>query len=612
MCGICGFVGTGEEQTLLKMQDRLKHRGPDDKGHYYQTGLGLANSRLSIIDLKGGHQPVYNEKKNIWVVYNGEIYNFPALRDELQKSGHQFYTQTDTEVIVHAYEEWGDHCIRRFRGMFAFALWDASRNRLLLARDRLGIKPLFYSHLGHSLIFASEIKSLLEHPGISRALDPLALDLYMRLQFVPSPYTIFRQIRKLPPAHYLVLERGNLTIHRYWELRFEPVFRSETQWLDALEEKFLETVKSHLISDVPLGAFLSGGTDSTAVVLAMSRCLGQSVKTFCIGFSDPRYDERSHAKWVADFCGSHHCEDVIPRKLDPDFLRKLFMHLDEPMSDISVLPTYMVSQLARTSVPVVLTGDGGDETFGGYEKYERWLVWQAKWGKFSCRNSLGSRVQRWMGRSMPVGKSTLSALGRDSLGQFAELTYQFYSLGTDRLYGDEFRNEIHSRCSERDIWKRVSDETKGEEPLSRMQHADFLTYLPEDILTKVDRMSMFHSLEVRVPFLDHEFQELVAKVPANLKYGPGKSKVILKKLLERWGVPASVLDRKKTGFAPSFGYWLSPDWVKKAHEELVSGRGVKSGMIMRRGVDEIVRRKKLSCLWNLWVFEIWAAQYLGS
>ncbi|MBN1688996.1 MAG: asparagine synthase (glutamine-hydrolyzing) [Candidatus Omnitrophica bacterium] len=610
MCGICGFVGTGDESVLVRMQDKLVHRGPDDKGHHYQAGLGLANLRLSIIDLEGGHQPIYNEDGKIFVVYNGEIYNFQSLQKRLEAKGHRFRSKTDTEVIVHAYEEWGDDCVKQFRGMFAFALWDGHQNRLFAARDRLGIKPFFYAAPGRNFIFASETKSLLEHPEVSATIDPLAFDLYMRLSFVPAPFTIFRQVKKLPPGHSLIWKDGVMKIRRYWQLAFEQTPMSEAAWLDALEEKIFETVRRHLISDVPLGAFLSGGTDSTAIVYAMSQCLREPVKTFSIGFEDPLHDERQYARQAAGLFKSDHQEFLVPRGIDAETFQKIFRHLDEPMSDTSVIPTYAVSKFARQRVPVVLTGDGADETFGGYFKYHTLKNWEDRWGKFPLTKGLMNTMGKFLSHTLPYGKRTLTALTKHSAERYAELTYAFYSFEFDVLYGDAFRDEIHTRRQEGDIWKSLTPLIKGEDILTSLQHLDILTYLPDDILVKVDRMSMLNSLEVRVPFLDHEFQELVAKIPPEIKWKPDRHKSILKKLLERWGFPLEMIDRKKIAFTPPLeSYWLTNQWMKTAHEELISGKALRSGFLTRKGIDTIFKRGNRSKMWNLWIFETWGRPY---
>ena len=551
---------------LVQMRDRMAHRGPDDQGRVLRPGIGLGHRRLSIIDLKTGHQPIPNETHNIWVVCNGEIYNFSELRLELEQKGHVFKTKTDTEVIVHAYEEWGTACIHRFRGMFAFGLWDESRHRLLLVRDRLGIKPLYYAQVGAELVFASEIKALLAHPKVSRDIDPVALDMYLRLQFIPAPRTIFRKVRKLAAGHYLLWERDKVKIQRYWKHRFEPEFRDEAEWLDALEAKILESVRIRLISDVPLGAFLSGGVDSSVVVLAASRYLQEPVQTFAIGFEDPRFDERNYASQIAEACGADHHVKIVPPGIELQMLEQLVAQLDEPMSDGSLIPTFHVSRLAREKVTVVLSGDGGDETFAGYSrKYGQWLAWQGSWGGLRLPAFVGRRVQKIAPR-LPWGRRTMLLASLPRMKQFGQLFYNYYSfnhnfLPTETLYGDVFCDLLQREHEEDvDIWEWVAQEVEGEDLLTSAQHADFLTYLPEDILMKVDKMSMLNSLEVRVPLLDHEVQELAARVPATLKWRNGTSKYILKRLLERWGLPKHLIHREKLGFGPSTDYWFAKGW----------------------------------------------------
>ncbi|MCH8332076.1 MAG: asparagine synthase (glutamine-hydrolyzing), partial [Bacteroidetes bacterium] len=593
------------------------HRGPDDQGKYFKPGVGLAHRRLSIIDLShNARQPLCNEQGSKWVVFNGEIYNFLELRKELQGKGHFFKTKTDSEVIVHSYEEWGEACIERFRGMFAFALWDESNKRLLLVRDRLGIKPLYYAIIGMTVVFASEIKSLLVHPKISREVNAVALDTYLRLQFIPAPNTVFKDIQKLPAGHFLIYENDSITIQRYWQHRFQPELKSEEEWIDELELKILEAVQLRLMSDVPIGAFLSGGIDSSIVVLAMSRLLDKPVQTFSIDFKDPRFSEQRYARKIAEICGADHHEETVPPGLDQEFVESLVCQLDEPMSDGSFIPTFQVSQLARQKVTVALSGDGGDETFAGYQKYLKWMVWQQRFGKLRIPTFMKNKIQEHVHR-LPWGRRTLLAISLSSIKQYAQLFYNYYSfnrnfLSTEFLYGPKLSELLwDQRNHDTDIWERLEQEIVGDDILSRVQHVDFLTYLPEDILMKVDKMSMFNSLEVRVPLLDHEVQELACRMPSSLKLRNKTNKYVLKRLMERWGVPNDLIHREKIGFGPSLNYWFANGWWKEVGRMLLGGFIVQEGWINKVGIEHIIAQQDTVHLWNLWLLDIWARNYLS-
>jgi asparagine synthase (glutamine-hydrolysing) len=594
------------------MSDRLVHRGPDGEGHFQDGRVALGHRRLKIIDLTTGYQPQTNETEDVWVTFNGEIYNYRELRSRLIALGHRFRTQSDTECIVHAYEQWGVECLRHLRGMFAFAIWDSHKKRLFLARDRLGVKPLYYATLPEGLIFASEIKALLEYKDLNREIDSGALDAYLHLQFIPSPMTIFRGVRKLPPAHYATWESGVLHVVRYWELRFEPEAKSEDQWLDALEEKFIESVQLRLVSDVPLGAFLSGGIDSTLVVLAMSRLMREPVETFSIGFTDPRFDESRAAALIAELSGSNHHHQTVPPGIDSALVGELVAQLDEPMSDISFIPTYHLSKFAREKVTVALSGDGGDETFAGYEKYGNWLSWQQTWGRLKIPNAFRDALAHVSLHSR-TGKRTLAALAQGRAGRYAELVYGYYTfsktLNRNELYTSRIHEEVLESRARNDTWKEVARLAPEVDPLSFAQHADFLTYLPEDILMKVDKMSMLNSLEVRSPFLDHELQELVARIPPDFKRCAGTPKYLLKRLLKRWGAPEQTLTAKKLGFAPSLSYWFTRDWWQGAREDLRRGHAVEAGFLRSSGIEKIFEERNHLRCWNLWLLELWFRHY---
>jgi asparagine synthase (glutamine-hydrolysing) len=565
MCGICGIFEPGKHTAmdramLASMASTLRHRGPDDEGIYTAPGIGLAHRRLSIIDLKGGHQPLSNEDGAIWIAFNGEIYNFEDLNRRYLGTGHQFATRSDTETIVHLYEELGEACFAQLRGMFAIALWDDRRKRLLLARDRLGKKPLFYTWNGRRFAFASEIKALWPAGGIPDDMDLTALSDYFSFQYVPAPKTIYRHIRKLRPAHYMVVEAGGIREVPYWDIRFDETRDlSEEQWCERFLEEYQTAVKSRLMSDVPLGAFLSGGVDSSSVVALMNR-FQPPVTTCSIGFTEQKYDEAAEARQFAASLGANHFEErVRPRAVD--LLPKLAWYYDEPFADSSAVPTYYVSQVARRHVTVALSGDGGDENFAGYGRYRLSMLEQR----------LRSRVPA------PVRRNVFGPLGRwyPKLGwapRIFRAKSTFQSLACDPLEGYFWGvsccpPDLKSRLLSPDVWNSISDYNSSDvlrhyydragttDPLSRLQYVDIKTYLVDDILTKVDRASMANSLEVRCPLLDHKLMEFIAQIPSNLKLRNGRGKYIFKKALEGI-VPSTTLYRPKRGFAVPVAEWF--------------------------------------------------------
>lgn len=564
MCGIAGVVRCDgravDAAELQRFTDRLRHRGPDGAGYQILEPAGLGHRRLAIIDLEGGAQPLANEDETVWISYNGEIYNFQELRAQLERCGHRFRTHSDTEAIVHAYEEWGEDCVERLRGMFAFAIWDARRQRLFLARDRLGIKPLVYWHRGDCFYFASELQAFeaLERPPTS--VDLPALDAYLEHLYIPSPRTIYAGVCKLPAAHVLCVTRDGPSVpRRYWNLRFEPEeSHSEDEWLDLLEQTLDESVRLHLIADVPVGAFLSSGSDSTLVVALMNRAARGRVGTYTIGFEDEEYNEADGAREVARLLGTDHHEEQLSLHLD-ELLPVLVRQHGEPFADCSAAPTYRVCALARRHVKAVLSGDGGDEAFAGYtwlyrllQRFtfpqpslrERWLL--------TVRNLLGDRG--WF----PERMGPLGALRR---GRSC-----FSSALRRRLWRPELRQRIEPRPS----LAQQTPELDGKDLCTQVQLLDYRWFLPDDVLTKVDIASMAHGLEVRVPLLDHRVVELAARMPVALKLrslpdrrrGPFESKVALRRLLARY-FPASVVHRPKRGFGLPLVRWqASLDWEK--------------------------------------------------
>lgn len=569
MCGIVGlFDTTGRQEIdrglLTRMNDSHVHRGPDGDGEFFDPGIGLGHRRLSIIDLSGGAQPLFNEDGNVVVVFNGEIYNFQDLSDELIEAGHTFRTRSDTEVIVHAWEEWGQACVDRFRGMFTFAIWDRRKETLFLARDRLGIKPLYYSVLPSGmLIFGSELKSLLVHPELERKLDPQAVEEYFAYGYVPDPKTIYSGVNKLAPGHLLKWRRGEgqPRPHQYWDINFDPSdHRSEEDVCEDLIEQLREAVKLRMIADVPLGAFLSGGVDSSAVVAMMAGEASDPVNTCSIAFADPKFDESPYARIVADRFGTNHFQDQV----DPDafdLVDRLANMYDEPFADSSAMPTYRVCGLARQRVKVALSGDGGDEIFAGYRRY-RWHDYEER-----VRGVMPDAIRKplfgFLGAAYPKmdwapkplrAKSTFQALSRDTVGGFFHSVSVLYDGVRQPIYSDAFRSELQGYHA-RDVLDKVMAKAPSDDHTSRVQYADLKTYLPGDILTKVDRASMAQSLEVRVPILDHKFVEWSARLPSSVKLNGREGKHIFKKALEPH-LGNDILYRSKMGFSVPLGAWF--------------------------------------------------------
>lgn len=615
MCGIAGIVGFDGRPVgldeLRRMCHVMLHRGPDDEGFYLDTGVGLGMRRLSIIDLETGRQPVRNEDGTVWVVFNGEIYNFRQLRTELEGRGHAFYTGTDTETIVHLYEEYGPRCVERLRGMFAFAVWDGRRRQLVLARDRLGIKPLYYAATGGRLLFASELKALLQLPEVERELNWKAVSRLFTFLCTPLSESIVEGVRKLEPGHLLIASReGGLRVERYWDLKFEPDHgRREEDFVERLRELLEESVGLHLVSDVPLGAFLSGGIDSSAVVATMARRASGPVKTFSVGFREAGYDELGYARLVARKFGTEHHELI----LEPDVLdviEDLAWHLDEPFGDSSAIPTYMVSKLAAEHVTVVLSGDGGDELFAGYDRY---LVEERERGyrlPAAARGVLGIA-----GRLMPEG-----ARGRNFLRHLSLAGVERY-LDASTLFGREekkklFRPEALELLSVYDPWReeaRYLANAKGGW-LSALQYLDLKSYLPLDILTKVDRMSMAHSIEARVPLLDDKLVEFAATIPSELKLRNGTTKHIFKRAM-RGILPDEVVNRPKQGFGVPLGRWFRGQLAKFVRELLLSETSKGRGILNTAYIEQLVERheggRDLDLpLWTLISFELWCRTFL--
>jgi asparagine synthase (glutamine-hydrolysing) len=596
----------------------LAHRGPDGQGLQTDGPVGLGHQRLAIIDLATGDQPMASPDGRLWIVFNGEIYNFRELRADLERrGGWRFRTGSDTEVILAAYAAWGTACLRRLRGMFAFALWDAERRRLLLARDRVGIKPLVYASLGDRFLFASEIKAILEDRSVPRELDWEALRDYLVFSYVPAPRTIFRAVRKLPPASYLILEpdSGRQSLHRYWDLEFRPDHnRSTTEWAEGLRHHLEDAVRSHLVADVPVGAFLSGGMDSSTVVALMARAQARPVRTFSIGFDEAEFDELAWAREVARRYGTDHYEMVVkPDALEA--LPRLAWQFDEPFGDASALPTYYVAKITREHVTVALSGDGGDENFAGYRRYARALALH-RWLDVAPAH-LGRALLALGARLLPDGargQGYLTLLGAPGLERYFRMVTFQTEVTLGRLLGPEARRHAEPAL-EADRFRRLAEAGRVEDFASALQYVDIHTYLPDDILTKVDRTSMLVSLEARVPLLDHVLMEYVATMPSSLKLRDGQGKFLLKQVMAD-ALPAGVLARRKMGFGVPLAAWFRGELQGYARNVLLSRRATERGLVARPAVERLLAehaagQDRSAAVWMLLCLEEWARKWLG-
>ncbi|MFN3884531.1 MAG: XrtA/PEP-CTERM system amidotransferase [Rhodocyclaceae bacterium] len=623
MCGITGIFDTLgrrdiDRDVLHRMNETQFHRGPDEGGLHIEPGVGLGHRRLSIIDLSTGQQPLYNEDGSVCVVFNGEIYNFQELIPELIALGHVFHTKSDTEVIVHAWEAWGEDCVKRFRGMFAFALWDRNQKVLFLARDRLGVKPLFYALLDDgTFLFGSELKSLLAHGGLKREIDPLAVEEYFALGYVAEPRCIFKQARKLPPACTLRIGRGDTALpapREYWDVRFTLDARlDEREAREELERRLKESIRLRMIAEVPLGAFLSGGVDSSAVVAMMAEQTSEPVNTCSISFSDPAYDEARFAQQVAERYHTRHFVDKVESD-DFDLIDTLAKLYDEPYADSSAIPTYRVCQLARRHVTVALSGDGGDESFGGYRRYKLHLMEER------LRAALPLAVRRplfgLLGRLYPKAdwaprflraKTTFEALARTSVEAYFHSVSTIRNVQRSALYSDTFRSLLGGYNAQA-VFDRHAARADTDDPLALIQYIDLHTYLIGDINTKVDRASMAHSLEVREPLMDHPLVEWLATLPSSFKMRGGESKYLLKKTMEPH-LPHDVMYRPKKGFAVPLARWFRGPLRERVRAALLDGPLQDTGWFNPETIRQIVeqhesgRRDHSTPIWVLLMFD---------
>ena len=643
MCGICGRINFNsqpvDKNLLHRMCDLIKHRGPDSEGLYLNSEspfrrphspfVGMGIRRLAIIDLNTGDQPIHNENKTIWTVFNGEIYNFKSLRQDLEKKGHSFYTQTDTEVIVHLYEEHGPDFLKFLRGMFAIALWDGQKKELFLARDRVGKKPLCYSHFNNTLVFASELKSLLINPEVKKEIDPIALDHYLTYQYVPAPMTIFKTIRKLPPASYLICNaRGQIKINRYWNLPYEPKLElREEEYSQRLLTTLKESVSLRLISDVPLGVLLSGGIDSSLITALMSREMSQPVKTFSIGFEESDYSELPYARTIAERFQTEHHEFIVK----PDAIKilpELVWHYNEPYADSSMLPTYYVARETRKFVTVALNGDGGDESFAGYQRYYAQKLAQYYAPLFRLFQYVPFKYLIDILPSKTVSgpknffrrlKRFLRAAGRPAPQRYLSWCAMFDEERKKQLCTPEFLQSVKlaslslgrsQEITATDYLVNLYQNAGGQNLVDRVLATDVHSYLPEDLLVKMDIATMANSLEGRSPFLDHQVMELAARMPAHLKLKGSISKYILKKTIENI-LPDQILRRPKMGFGIPIHTWFRTDLKDYLKEVLFSGKSLNRGYFQPAALKQFVndhiegRADHGYQLWGLLTLELW-------
>jgi asparagine synthase (glutamine-hydrolysing) len=626
VCGICGVVdsaGPVDRDVLERMTGTLRHRGPDEEAYYLpapdgdRPSVGFGFRRLSIIDVAGGHQPLANEDESVWTMLNGEIYNFAELRAGLEAGGHVFRTNGDAETLVHLYEESGLDCTERLNGMFAFAVWDTRRRRLLLARDRLGKKPLYYAELDGGLLFASELKALLQHPACPRDLDRAALEHYLAFEYVPSPHAIFSGVRKLPPGHRLVWEQGRTSVEPYWDLRFDGTdARPEGEIVAEFEERLREAVRLRLVSDVPLGAFLSGGIDSSSIVAFMCDLLPpEQVQTFSIGFTERSFDESEHARAVARHFRTHHHEEIFTPSVLLDVLPKVTAGLDEPFADPSVLPTFLLSRFARETVTVALGGDGGDELLAGYPTFPAEAVAR----RYVLPRGLHERVVVPLAERLPVSTDDFSfdfKLKRFLRGAIEPAATR-HQLWLGAFTTPEQRALLVEPPTVDPLVgvRALHDGQRTGDWVAKLIYLYAKTYLPDDILTKVDRASMLTSLEVRAPFLDYTLVEFLARVPSRLKLRRFETKHLLKRTMAR-RLPAGIAGRTKKGFGIPVAEWLKTDLREPLLDALSPDRLRRQGLFDAGEVERLIRehlagaRDHRKQLWTLFVFQLWHEHYL--
>jgi len=625
MCGIVGIVRNDrkpvDEELLARMNNAIRHRGPDDDGFYVNGSVGLGMRRLAIIDLKGGAQPIHNRDRSSWIVFNGEIYNYLELREKLEKLGHTFYTNSDTEAIVHAYDQFGADCPKHLRGMFAFAIWNERTEELFLARDRVGKKPVLYAHVNGQLIFGSEFSALLLHPDVSRDIQPEALDYYLSFMCIPAPLTAYRAIRKLEPGHWLRWYKGEIELQRYWQPDFtKKIDLSEEEAGERTVEILRDAVRVRLMSEVPLGAFLSGGIDSSAVVALMSQESSERVKTFSIGFDEQDFSELHHARRIAEHVGAEHHEFIVrPDALE--VLPTLVEHYGEPYADSSAVPTYYVAKETRKHVTVALNGDGGDESFAGYERYiamgltEKYRRVPSFLRESVIKETVNLIPSSPLKRSrLKSAKRLLDAVALPRVDRYARWVSVFNDQTKQPLYSDHFREQTQA-ADATGILAEWFKRANGIGVVDAMLLTDQMTYLPNDLLVKVDIATMAVSLEARSPFLDHHVIEFAASLPQNLKLRRLTSKYLLKKVLRKL-LPSENLKRRKMGFGVPVGHWFRGKMQPFLREVLLSEKALRRGLFQPDEVKQLIElhvrgeRDYSQQLWTLLMLELWFNRFI--
>ena len=597
MCGITGYIGQGDQKILKKMTETISHRGPDDKGFFIAENCGLGHCRLSIIDIKGGHQPIYNETQNLVIIYNGEIYNYKEIQAELKNKGHIFKTNSDTEVIIHSFEEWGEKCLDRFNGMFAFVIWNKKNRSLFIARDRLGIKPLYYTIRNNNLVFASEIKSILEYPGIKKEINYEALDHYFTFRYTPLNNTIFNNIKKFPPASFGIFKNNKLIIKQYWKLNFEEK-EQPTNTLNEFYDRFEKSVRKRLISEAPLGAYLSGGVDSSFIVGIMSQ-ITKPIETFSVGFKDKKYNELPYAQKVAHYFKTNH-HPFITKSDSFDLLSKIIWHMDEPVADASTIPTFQLSKLTKKFATVILTGEGSDELLAGYPKYKALLYGEKirkitkKFNLFKSKNIFWKRASEYLS-------------GSNITQAYLDLTSVFNEQEKEKLYSQDLKKKLKNTQKAKEI---IDPYFKNKNNfLNQLLKLDIETWLPNDLLIKNDRMTMAHGLEARVPYLDYELVEFMASLPNNLKIKNFKDKYILRQAAKKI-LPASITKRKKQGFTVPLELFL------KRGKEVLSRENIEKDGLFNYNYIEYILKQNLNKtywrrqFWTLLTFQIWHRTFI--
>jgi len=631
MCGICGIVYYDPaqlvtEQQVKHMNHAIRHRGPDDSGVYICNHVGLGFRRLAIIDLSpAGHQPMTNEDGSVWIIFNGEIYNYQELREELLAKGHEFRSRTDTETILHLWEEEGERCVERLRGMFALAIWDSKQQCLFLARDREGKKPLFYTQRDDRLLFGSEIKAILQDPNFRPSPDLEAIHLYLAYQSVPAPYSAFKGIKKLPAAHTLLYKNGQISLRRYWKLSYKEkriikTPQDEMMLQEEIIERLREAVRIRLMSEVPLGAFLSGGIDSSIIVALMAGLMNQPVKTFSIGFTYEEYNELPYARQVAELYETEHHEFIVTPDAQAIF-PELVWHYNEPFADSSAIPTYYVSKMAREYVTVILSGDGGDENFAGYPRYQNN-------GDYSLNGNYRAWLHRMFrlngmawgfakhGRGLYKALTRLKDLDQQKLLYYYRITH-FHEQYQSKLYTYDFWKKLNG-VSTVDWMLDIYRQSDARDFLDATLDLDLRLYLPDTLMTKTDIASMAHSLEARAPMLDHQFLEFAATIPSDLKLKDGiQSKYIFKKAVEPY-LPHEVIYRPKMGFGVPIDHWFRHELRDMVRDTLLSQRAIQRGYFRREYIEQILDRHQNKgeswqyLIWNLLMLELWHLMFIDK